>query len=221
MLPEDLQCLKLIGLMGGCRGAVWISSQVLASSLNTSPQTAARRLKSLEDQMVISRSIRADGQQVSVTRRGEEALHREFSDYCRIFERPTERYELQGAVISGLGEGRYYMSLEHYRRQFRNLLGYVPFPGTLNLRLTPASVEIRRKMDALPWIPIQGFTAENRTFGDARCLPCQIQGISCAIVVPGRTHYPEDVIEVISDRELRSDLGIQDTAILTVEVEHA
>ncbi len=221
MLAEDLQCLKIIGLLGGCQGAVWISSQTLASSLNTSPQTAARRLKSLEDQMVISRSIRADGQHVSITRKGEEVLHKEYSEYCRIFERSNERYELQGAVISGLGEGRYYMSMEYYRHQFQEVLGYAPFPGTLNLRLTPASVEIRRKMDLLPWISIRGFMAENRTFGDARCLPCHIQGISCAIVVPGRTHYPEDIIEVISDRELRKDLEIKDNDTITVEVAYA
>ena len=44
----DLQCLKAIALMGGCRGPVWISSQSFGDSLSMSPQTASRRLKALE-----------------------------------------------------------------------------------------------------------------------------------------------------------------------------
>jgi riboflavin kinase len=218
MLPEDLQCLKTIALLGGCQSSVWISSHSLAVSLRTSPQTASRRLKSLEEQRLITRGIRSDGQHVTITRGGEEVLHREFSDYGRIFEPTNGRFVLQGNVINGLGEGRYYMSLSHYQQQFSEALGYIPFPGTLNLRLNPASTEIRKKLEVLTWLPIQGFSTENRTFGAARCLPCQIQHIPCAIVIPGRSHYPEDIIEVISEVELRRELRIDENDTVMVEV---
>lgn len=220
MLPEDLQCLKTIGLLGGCRGPVWINSQTLATALDTSPQTASRRLKSLESQRAIRRSIRPDGQHVTITREGEEKLHEEYTAYCRIFEKGGKHYQLWGEVISGLGEGRYYMSLPHYRQQFQEALGYVPYPGTLNVRLQPSCAEIRRRIDALTWVHIPGFTAQDRTFGAARCLPCRIEGVPCAIVVPGRTHYPEDVIEVVSGQELRSELDLRDRSPVTLEVEH-
>lgn len=218
MLPEDLQCLKTIGILGGCRGPVFISSQTLATSLATSPQTASRRLKSLEGQMVITRFMRPDGQQIAITRLGEEVLHREFTEYCRIFERLGREFVMTGAVISGLGEGRYYMSLDHYRTQFADALGFIPYPGTLNVKLTPASVEIRKKVDAMKWTRIHGFTSDNRTFGDARSLPCQIGDISCGIVVPGRSHYPEDIIEIIAPVELRRVLDLTDGDSITVEV---
>ena len=218
MLPDELQCLKTIALLGGCRESVWISSQSLAVTLQTSPQTASRRLKSLEDQRMITRGIRSDGQQVTITRGGEGALHREFSDYNRIFTREEPAvFVLHGSVINGLGEGRYYMSLPYYKRQFSEVLGYVPFPGTLNLRLDSPSVDIRKKLDALTWTPIQGFTGENRTFGEARCLLCQIEEVPCAIVVPGRSHYPEDIIEVIAEVELRGMPGIDEKDVM-VEV---
>jgi riboflavin kinase len=219
MLPEDLQCLKTIALLGGYRSQAWISSQRLAASLQTSPQTASRRLKSLEDQRVINRSVRIDGQHVVITKKGEDVLHRELSDYQSIFEHAPSRMVLAGSVISGLGEGRYYMSLPHYRKQFSEALGYVPFPGTLNLRLDPISIEARKKLEGFSWIPIDGFTAENRTFGAARCITCQIKDIPCAIVVPGRSHYPEDIIEVISAVELRSTLAVKEKDVVTVEVE--
>jgi CTP-dependent riboflavin kinase (EC 2.7.1.-) len=219
MLPEDLQCLKTIGLLGGYRSQVWISSQRLAASLQTSPQTASRRLKSLEDQRMITRIVRTDGQHVVITKRGEDVLTREMSDYHRILDSTPSRLVLQGSVISGLGEGRYYMSLPHYQKQFSEALGYVPFPGTLNLHLDLVSIETRKKMEGFSWIPIEGFTAENRTFGEARCIACQIKEIPCAIVVPGRSHYPEDIIEVISAVELRRTLDVGEKDLVTVEVE--
>jgi riboflavin kinase len=219
--PGDLQCLKAIALMGGCRGPVWISSQSFGESLSLSPQTASRRLKSLEGQRLIDRSLRPDGQYVTVTSGGEAALRREYTLYCQIFGEGGGPYALTGSVISGLGEGRYYMSLPPYREQFRQVLGGEPFPGTLNLRLSSASRDVKRKVDGLPWTRIQGFVQENRTFGDARTLPCRIRDIRCAIVVPGRSHYPDDVIELISPVELRTALKLSDGDLVTVEVPHA
>ncbi|HTY52221.1 MAG TPA: DUF120 domain-containing protein, partial [Methanomicrobiales archaeon] len=217
----DLQCLKAIALMGGCRGPVWISSQSFGESLSMSPQTASRRLKSLEGQRLIDRSLRPDGQYVTVTSTGEEALRKEYADYTRIFGEGAGPYSLTGSVISGLGEGRYYMSLPTYQEQFRKILGKDPFPGTLNLRLSSASRDVKRKVDGLTWTKIQGFVQDGRTFGEARTLACRIGDIPCAIVVPGRSHYPDDVIEVISPVELRSVLDLSDGDLVTVEVAHA
>jgi riboflavin kinase len=219
--PGDLQCLKAIALMGGSRGPVWISSQSLGDTLAMSPQTASRRLKSLEAQRLLDRSLRPDGQYVALTREGEEALRKEYADYSLIFGEVGGPYSLTGSVISGLGEGRYYMSLAPYREQFRKVIGSDPFPGTLNLRLSSASRDVKRKVDALPWTRIQGFVQEGRTFGEARTLPCRIRDIPCAIVVPGRSHYPDDVIEVISTQELRTTLSLSDGDLVTVEVPHA
>jgi riboflavin kinase len=36
--------------------------------------------------------------------------------------------------------------------------------------------------------------------------------------MPGRTHYPEDIIEVIAPMALRRKLGVEDTDAVTVEV---
>ncbi len=214
----DLACLKAIALLGGCRGPVHVSAQSLASALGTSPQTAARRLQSLESALLVTRSVRPGGQHVSISRTGEEALHREYSDYCRLFGGSSAGFVMTGQVVSGVGEGRYYMGLPAYREQFAAVLGEDPYPGTLNLRLDGASVPIRKRLDALDWTPIRGFVAEARTFGDARALPCRIGEHRCAIVVPGRTHYPEDVVEVIAGVPLREALGLADKDRVAIEV---
>ena len=215
---EDLQCLKAIALRGGCKGPVFVSSQSIGDMLAISQQTASRRLKGLESQGLITRTIAADGQHVSVTARGEEELRKEYQEFCRIFSERSKEYVLSGTVVSGIGEGKYYMSLEPYKQQFKTHLGFEPYPGTLNIRLSSSSLPVRKKIDALDWIRIKGFSTDGRTFGDAKCLPCRIGNISCGIVMPGRTHYPEDIIEVIAPIALRRKLGVEDTDMVTVEV---
>jgi riboflavin kinase len=220
MMPaEDLQCLKTIALQGGCKGPVFVSSQSIGEILAISPQTASRRLKGLEMQGFITRTIAADGQHVMLTGAGEEELRKEYQEYSRIFSEHEKGFVLNGTVITGIGEGKYYMSLEPYCQQFNTHLGFVPYPGTLNIRLSPSSIQVRKKIDALEWIRIKGFSTDGRTFGDAKCLPCRIGNISCGIVMPGRTHYPTDIIEVIAPIALRRKLGVEDTDMVTVEVD--
>jgi len=220
MIPaEDLQCLKTIALRGGCKGPIFVSSQSIGEMLAISPQTASRRLKGLEMQGFITRTIAADGQHVTLTGTGEEELRKEYQEYSRIFSEHNKGFVLNGTVVSGIGEGKYYMSLEPYRQQFNTHLGFEPYPGTLNIRLSSSSLPVRKKIDALNWIRIKGFSTDGRTFGDAKCLPCRIGTISCGIVMPGRTHYPADIIEVIAPMALRRKLGVEDSDTVTVEVD--
>jgi riboflavin kinase len=219
MIPaEDLQCLKAIALRGGCKGPVFLSTQSIGTMLAISQQTASRRLKGLETQGLITRTMAADGQHVTITRHGEDELRREYTEYSRIFSEGGNTYILNGAVISGIGEGKYYMSLAPYREQFKVHLGFEPYPGTLNIRLSPSSIPVRKKIDALDWTRIKGFSTDGRTFGDAKCIACRIGNIACGIVVPGRTHYPEDIIEVIAPIALRRKLGVEDSDSISVEV---
>lgn len=219
MVPaEDLQCLKAIALRGGCTGPVFVSTQSIGTMLNISQQTASRRLKALEAQGLITRAMAADGQHVTITKSGEDELRKEYQEYLRIFSEGGSTYVLNGAVVSGIGEGKYYMSLPPYKEQFLKILGFEPYPGTLNIRLSPASIPVRKKIDALEWTRVKGFSTDGRTFGDAKCIACRIGTIACGIVVPGRTHYPEDIIEVIAPIALRRKLGVEDSDSISVEV---
>jgi len=217
-MPEDIPCLKAIALMGGLKGPVFLSPQFLGGELGISPQTAARRLQSLEKRRLLARSVAPDGQNVTITREGEEALQKEYADYCRIFQTGGDGYSLSGSVISGLGEGRYYMSLEPYVLQFVRLLGFEPYPGTLNIRVDPSFLATRKRLDQKEWISIEGFIADGRTFGRARCLPCRIGSTPCGIIIPGRSHYPDDVLEIIAPVSLRDAYRLEDADEVTIEV---
>ena len=62
---------------------------------------------------------------------------------------------LNGTVQSGLGEGAYYMSLRPYTDQFLEILGFSPFPGTLNVQLLPNSTFQRQWLSSAEWKVVQ------------------------------------------------------------------
>ncbi len=218
--PDDLICLKAIALLGGAfRCCVGLFAESCTGTVHQ-PADCSRRLISLENAHLITRTMGGDGQYVTVTAAGgEEHLRVEYAAYRRIFETHDRHYFLKGELISGLGEGRYYVGIEGYVSQFSEKLGITPYPGTFNIKLSPASIETRRKLDAMEWTEIEGFTDHDRTFGGAKALECSINGYPCAILKPGRTHYPEDIIELISEVRLRDVLGTDDGgAQVTIEV---
>ncbi|MFZ2412211.1 MAG: winged helix-turn-helix domain-containing protein/riboflavin kinase [Candidatus Methanoperedens sp.] len=212
----DIQSLKRLALLGAHNKPVELSSVEFAPHIDGSPQTAARKLKNLEDEKLISRQILHKGQLISITKKGIFALQNELNDYQEIFSGNGSIKVLSGKVITGLGEGQYYISLEGYRAQFREKLGFDPYPGTLNIKLDPESIELRKRISANT--RILGFTDQNRTFGSGSCFNVRISDIKGAVITPERTHYPEDIIEVIAPLNLRDYLNIKDGSVVNVEV---
>ncbi|MEM1956785.1 MAG: DUF120 domain-containing protein [Archaeoglobaceae archaeon] len=212
-----IEALKALALMNATREVVKISCKDFAKRINQSVQTAFRRLKELENKGLIERTITKDGQFILITEKGRNLLQAEYLDYKKIFE-GAETLKFHGIVFSGLGEGRYYVSLEGYRKQFREKLGIEPFPGTLNLRIPKEEIGIKKRLDAEQGIKIEGFTAENRSFGEVKAFKCKVNGLSAFIVMPKRTHHLSDVVEIIAERKLRDELNLKDGDIVEVEV---
>ena len=212
----DIISLKKLALLGAHNKPLELSSVEFALHIDSSQQTASRKLKSLEDENLISRQVLPDGQLISITKNGLLALQKELYDYQEIFSGNGSKKILSGKVITGLGEGQYYISLEGYRKQFREKLGFDPYPGTLNIKLDAQSIGLRKRITG--HIRISGFTDENRTFGKGSCFNVRISDIEGAVITPERTHYPEDIIEIIAPVNLRNHLDIRDGSAVQVEV---
>ncbi|MBI4175781.1 MAG: CTP-dependent riboflavin kinase, partial [Candidatus Aenigmarchaeota archaeon] len=90
--------------------------------------------------------------------------------------------KLAGRVKSGVGEGGFFMSLEPYVQEMEKELGYVPYPGTLNMAAEKKDAEAFIKQ--LKDITIPGFTRGTKTFGAVHCYPCALKGVKVAIIVP-------------------------------------
>jgi riboflavin kinase, archaea type len=112
---------------------------------------------------------------------------------------------MRGKVSVGIGEGQFYISKDGYKRQFREILGFEPFPGTLNIKLDTLFVPPEQKA-----VRIKGFQDEDRTFGECRCYKIKLNGIDAAVVRPERSDYPHDLIEVIAPVNLRKALVLED-----------
>jgi len=224
---DELATLKLVALDGALESRTTVTCAALADRLDASNQTASRRLQRLEDADYVEREMTGDGQLVAVTGTGERALKREYADYRRLFEGDAD-VALSGTVTSGMGEGRHYISLPGYMRQFRERLGYEPYEGTLNLDLDDGSVRDRARMDALAPIDIDGWADEDRTYGPAYCWPARVEraeavgdggGYDAAhVIAPERTHHGDDQLEVIAPDRLRDELHLEDGDTLTIHV---
>jgi len=219
----ELATLKSLALEHGLDSEAKISCSALADRLDASTQTASRRLQRLEEAGLLEREIVGDGQWVAVTEEGERALQREYADYRRIFEQEAT-VELRGSVTSGMGEGRHYISLTGYMRQFEEELGYEPFLGTLNIELGTESVRERGRLTSYEPVTIEGWEDEDRTYGPAYCYPAAVANEDgdryedAHVITPERTHHGDDQLEVIAPAKLREELDLDDGSTLTIYV---
>lgn len=200
---------------------VKLSCAGLGEVLGASAQTASRRLRELEGAGLVVREPVGDGQRVTVTDDGVALLRGEYEAYRQLFDAPSI-VEFVGHVTGGMGEGRHYISLDGYMTQFRERLGYEPYPGTLNLELTDQSVRRRGRLESVPSIPIDGWEDDQRTYGPATCYPAVVEGTPgrrvepAHIIEPVRTHHDDDNLEVIAPVRLRDEIGLEDDDRLLV-----
>lgn len=214
--PHHIAALKHIALLGGLHESVILTSKQLGIALGVSQQTASQRLLDLINDGLISRDIISRREYVKLTPKGMEVLRREHADYKRLFE-VGKKLLLKGTIVSGLGEGAFYMRQKGYKEQFKKKLLYDPYEGTLNLRLSSSDIsklDIMRQSDG---IDIDPFESDGRTYGGAKCLPAKIANIDCTIIMPKRSHH-SDIVEVISKQNLRGKLGLKDRDIVELSV---
>lgn len=197
-----------------------VSSGKLASELNVSQQTASRRIKELESKGYIVREILPRGQRVKLTPKGTETLRRLHIDLEKALKDLDSRvYNVTGEIVSGMGEGRYYMELPGYKKQFKKKLGFTPYPGTLNLKLnSEADIRGRQILQDTQGIEIEGFKSGERTFGAVKCFMAKIDGVEGAVIIPMRTHHGFNTLEIIAPENIQDKTGLGEGDTVTIKV---
>jgi len=209
--PSHINALKNLALLGAIKSRVPITSGDFGKIIGLSQQSASRLLRELKEEGTIDIS-RGRKTWVMITEKGSEILMKEYSDYKAIFG--EEMPVIKGRVESGMGEGRYYLSKEGYVSQIKGTFDFDPYPGTLNIRLSPEDLAKYRTYLGKATV-IKGFVSEGRTFGDVLGIKGKIEGIECALISPKRTHY-SDVVEIIAPVKLREALSLKDGDCVTV-----
>ena len=124
---------------------------------------------------------------------------------------------LHGTVVSGLGEGRYFMSQSGYAEQMRKLLGFTPYEGTLNIKVAADELHKVEEMKSAAGMEISGFDRSGKHFGGATLYLAELSGVKCAVVVPKISRH-HDTIELIAKDRLRDSLGLSDGSDVTLSV---
>lgn len=217
------RCFTLYKLaeLGASIRTVKVSTEYLAEKMGTSQQTASRHLIELEKSGWINRRITPEGCLIRITDPGLAELKRLYSNLRQIFEAAyPPSITLEGVLFTGLGEGAYYVTRDGYRKQFIEKLGFDPYPGTLNLKLTTDyDMKTRTELESYPAVELEGFENESRTFGPVKCYPAIINNKAKGAVVSAlRSHYNSSVIEIIASRFLRSNLKLKDGNKVKVEI---
>ena len=118
-------------------------------------------------------------------------------------------------MFSGKREGSRFIELPWVKRQIVEKLGFTPFPGTLNIRLTKEESRLKDSLEdaeAIEISPADGFSR-------GRCFKATLmRRLRCAVVIPESPGYPKDVIEVTAAINLRKKLRLKDGDCLEIDV---
>ncbi len=207
--------------MGARSRTIKVSTEYLAEKMGVSQQTASRNLIELDKKAWIKRTITPEGCLIKITEAGVTELKKLYSNLRLIMEAAyPPSVTLEGVLFTGLGEGAYYVTRDKYRKQFIEKLGFDPYPGTLNLKLTSEyDTKARSELETYPGIEIEGFKDESRTFGNVKCYPVVINNKrKGAVIFALRSHYNSSVLEIIAPTYLRSQLKLKDGHKVKVEV---
>jgi riboflavin kinase, archaea type len=200
-----------------------ITTSDLGKDIKRSQQAASRHLLDLENAGYIERLRKGQTFRVKITNRGYSEIESLYSTLKSAIESIPFSIDFEGTVVSGMGEGAYYMSLDGYRKQFKDKLGFEPYPGTLNVKLIDQIfMNARREIGRYPSVFINGFSDNIRTYGWVKCYKANINKAAvnnAAALVLERTHYDDSMLEIIAPICLKEAIGIQNGDRISIKVQ--
>ncbi len=120
----------------------------------------------------------------------------------------------KGSVFSGNGEGRKFIELPWVKRQIQEKLGFTPYLGTLNIRLTQESVLEKNKLEEAEKFEIK----PQEGYCTGTLIKARIDGLICGVVSPKVPSYPKDELGVVAPWNLRERLKLADGSEVGVSV---
>ena len=199
---------------------VQITTSSLGKSIKKSQQAASKHILELENGGFIERVMTGRHVSVKITQKGYSELVKLHSILGSTLVSSPSQLELNGSIISGLGEGAYYMSLNGYTKQFKVKIGYIPFSGTLNIKLNQLqATQVIQQLDELDNVMLEPFSDGKRTYGWVKCFHATLNdSIKCELIRLERTHHDSSVIELISKNNLRKTARLKTGSKVMVRI---
>lgn len=124
---------------------------------------------------------------------------------------------LEGVVTTGLGQGARFMAIPWVRDAVRFLVGFDPYPGTLNVKLAdPDMIAAWRQLQDGPALRLAPPSPE--ACGARLFRVTVAPGVEAAIIVPDVTGHGEATLELIAPVHVRNHLGLRDDDRVTLRV---
>lgn len=205
---------------GARHNFVPITTSSLAKAIKKSQQSASKHLLELEKDGFIERITNGRKSSVKITSKGYSEMVKLSSILKSSLDSFPSFVTMKGTLVSGMGEGSYYMSLKGYTKQFKSKLNYIPFPGTLNVQLQKKEhIEAAQQFRALSGITIKGFCDGKRSYGWVKCFAAKLNNsINCELIILERTHHDHSIIELISKVNIRKTAKLKDGSKLTIKI---
>ncbi|NOQ44369.1 MAG: DUF120 domain-containing protein [Nitrosopumilus sp.] len=214
--------LTLIYLLskGAKYNFVTTTTSSLGKSIKKSQQAASKHLLELENSNFIERIISGRKISVKITPKGYSEMVKLSQALQKSLTSSSSNVLLKGTLVSGMGEGAYYMSLKGYTKQFKSKIGYVPFPGTFNVKLGKKEyTETIRQFEGMEGIHIDGYSDGKRTYGWVKCFKAKLNSsFDCELIRLERTHHDTSTIELISKNNLRKTAKLSDGSKITITI---
>jgi riboflavin kinase len=218
IIPDIWFTLYSLANRGAIHTKTVLTTRELGEILNVSQQTASRRITQCVDAGYLSRIHTAEGMLLQITDKGSEELLRILTNLEIAFTPPEDEIVIQGQIVTGLGEGAYYVDV--YSSKLKSALGFNPHLGTLNVKIVDddSRKAMSRMKNTTPLV-LGGFRHKGRTFGDVICYRVKVnKKIEAAIVIAQRTHHSEDILEVVAPVNIRDALKLNDDDKVTLTV---
>ncbi|MDH5482387.1 MAG: CTP-dependent riboflavin kinase [Candidatus Bathyarchaeota archaeon] len=120
-----------------------------------------------------------------------------------------------GKVFSGKSEGKAFITFPWVRKQIIEKLGFIPYPGTLNIELAGDDVKLKKLLVMAKPTEISPVTG----FCRGKCFKAHLMdNVKCAIIIPEITDYPENVLEIIASVNLREKLLLKNGDTVKVKL---
>ncbi len=205
---------------GAKHNFVTITTSSLGRNIKKSQQAASKHLLELENKNFIERIISGRNISVKITPKGYSEMVKLSNVLQKNLTSSPSYVLLKGNLVSGLGEGAYYMSLEGYSKQFKTKIGYIPFPGTFNVKLGKKEyTEAISQFEEMEGIHIDGYSDGKRTYGWVKCFKAKLNStIDCQLIRLERSHHDTSTIELISKSNLRKVAKLSDDSKVTITI---
>lgn len=205
---------------GAKHNYVTITTSSLGKNIKKSQQAASKHLLELEQNQFIERIISGRNISVKITPKGFSEMVKLSAILQKSLDSSPTYVELKGTLVSGMGEGAYYMGLKGYTKQFKSKIGYVPFPGTLNVRLDKKIYqEAIKQFETLDGVKIKSFSDGKRTYGWVKCFQAKLNNsIRCELIILERTHHDDSIVELISKVCIRKSAKLKDGSKVSIKI---